>query len=251
MINCQTLHFSQKLQQQRMTQAESILGSRLVKHIICFVLYLFGVDRKSISDLLSTPPGTIRSIIRAILHEGLPALEDRRRGSSTFLPPPKRSLKVNIRTEGQSVIIDFGAAGQFAIPRQNTLQTRVILLTLLDNNLISTRDVSEVLGFSTVHTLNLAHKLHTDDITALIDKRQGQQQEYCFTPEVKAELIQQFVLDIISSGKSSGKLLAEHLQERCELTLSARSIRDHISKLGLTRIKKSLPYLLSALKKTE
>ena len=147
------------------------------------------------------------------------------------------------------MIVDFGVAGQLVIPRRNTLQTIVILLTLLDNNLISTREVSEVLGFSMAHTLNLAQKLHTDDITTLIDKRQGQQQEYRFTPEVKAELIQQFVLGIVSSGKSSGKLLANHLQERCELTLSERSIRDHISKLGLSRIKKTLPNLLSVLKK--
>ncbi len=147
------------------------------------------------------------------------------------------------------MIVDFGVAGQLVIPRRNTLQTIVILLTLLDNNLISTREVSEVLVFSMAHTLNLAQKLHTDDITTLIDKRQGQQQEYRFTPEVKAELIQQFVLGIVSSGKSSGKLLANHLQERCELTLSERSIRDHISKLGLSRIKKTLPNLLSVLKK--
>ena len=126
---------------------------------------------------------------------------------------------------------------------------RVILLTLLDNNLIGTRDVATVLGISTVHTMNLALKLHTDDITALIDKRQGQQQEYRFTPDVKAELIQQFVLDIVSSGKSSGKLLAKHLEQRCELTLSERSIRNHISKLGLSKIKRSLPQLLATLKK--
>jgi hypothetical protein len=249
MINCQTIPFSKELQQQRMTQAQSILGTRVVKHIVCFVLYLFGVDRKSISDLLSTPPGTIRSIIRAITHDGLPALEDRRKSSSTFLPPPEKSLKVNIRTEGQSVIIDFAIAGELAIPRQNALQIKVILLTLLDNNLITSREVAEVLGFSTVHTLNLAQKLHADDVIALIDKRKGQQQEYRFTPEVKAELIQQYVLDIVSSGKSSGKLLANHLQQRCELILSERSIRDYINKLGLSGIKKSLPHLLSALKK--
>ena len=249
MINYQTIPFSQKLQQQRMTQAQNILGSRVIKHIICFVLYLFGVDRKSISDLLRTPPGTIRSVIRGILHDGLPALEDRRRSSSTFLPLPEKSLNVTVRMEEQSVIIDFGAAGELTIPRQNNLQIKVILLTLLDNNIITTREVAAVLGFSTVHTLNLAHQLHTDDVAALIDKRKGQQQEYRFTPEVKAELIQQFVLDIVSSGKSSGKLLAKHLQERNELTLSERSIRDHINKMGLSKIKKSLPHFLGALKK--
>ena len=249
MINCQTITFSQKLQKQRMTQAQRVLGNRVVKHIICFVLYLFGVDRKSIADLLHTPTGTIRSIIRAILHDGLPALEDRRRSSSTFLSPPSKTIQLTILTEEQSVIVDFGVAGKLKIPRQNTLQIRVILLTLLENNLISTQEVSDVLGFSTVHTLNLAQRLSADDITALIDKRKGQQQEYRFSPEVKAELIQQFVLDIVSSGKSSGKLLAEHLEKRCECILSERSIRDHISKLGLSRIKKSLPDLLSALKK--
>ncbi len=249
MIDCQTIPFSEELQQQRMAQAQTILGNRVVKHIMCFVLYLFGVDRKSISDLLRTPPGTIRSIIRAILHDGLPALEDRRKSSSTFLPLPEKILKVTVRTGEQSVIIDFGDAGELTIPRQNTLQVKVILLTLLANNLITTREVAAVLGFSTVHTLNLANQLQADDVIALIDKRQGQQQEYRFTPEVKAELIQQFVLDIVSIGKSSGKLLANHLQERCALVLSERSIRDHINKLGLSGIKKSLPHLLSALKK--
>ena len=181
----------------------------MVKHMICFALYILGVDRKSISDLLVIPPGTVRSIIRAILHDGLPALEDRRRSSSKFLLLPEKSYKVTVRTEEQSVIVDLGAAGELAIPRENTLQIKVILLTLLDNNLITTREVAEVLGFSTVHTFNLAQKLHADDVIALIDKREGQQQEYRFTPAVKAELIQQFVLDIVSSGKSSGKLFGE------------------------------------------
>lgn len=249
MLNCQTVPFSEELQRKRMAQAKTILGNRVVKHIICFVLYLFGVDRKSISDLLATPPGTIRSIIRAILHDGLPALEDRRRNSSTFLPFPEKSYKVTVRGEEKSVIVDFGAAGELAMPRKNTLQIKVMLLSLLDNRLITTKEVAEVLGIGAVHTLNLAHKLHTHDVIALIDKRKGQQQEYRFSPDVKAELIQQFVLDIVTSGKTSGKLLANQLQERCELVLSERSIRDHINKLGLSGIKKSLPHLLSTLKK--
>ena len=37
--------------------------------------------------------------------------------------------------EEQSVIIDFSAAGQLKILHQNTLQMRVILLTMLNNNL--------------------------------------------------------------------------------------------------------------------
>ena len=251
MINCQAISFSQKLQQQRITQAQRTLGTKVVEHFICFALYLLGVSRKSISTLTNTPPGTIRSRVRAILHSGIAALEDRRSPLSTFLPPQEKGIKINIRTEEQSTVVDFGTGRQLKIPRQNILQTRVILLTMLENNLLSSRDISEVLGFSTVHTGNLAQKLHTGDITVLIDKRHGQKQEYLFTSDVKAELICQFVLDIVTSGRSSGKLLAKQLQKRCKLTLSERSIRYHIEKLGLSRIKKSLPQLIVGLKKNE
>lgn len=250
MINCQEVSFSPQLQRQRLTQAQGLLGEKVVRHLLCFALYLLGVDRRSISDLMDVPPGTIRSLIRAVLHEGLPAFEDRRRGSSTFLAPHPRGMRIGIHSEERGVSVDFDTLGRLEIPQENTLQKRVVLLTMLHSALVSTRDVSEVLGLSTGHTLELARRLHTDDVGALIDKREGQRQEYRFTADIKAELIQQFVLDILSGGRASGRQLSEHLQERCNLSLSERSIRDHLGKLGLSRIKTSLPDLLSGLKKT-
>ena len=250
MIDCQKALFSSELQKQRLTQAQGVLGEKVVRRIICFALYLLGVDRSSIADLIDFPPGTIRSIVRAILRDGLSALEDRRRSASTFLPPQKRTMKIKVQMEQQGLSVDFDTLGRLEIPRENTLQRRVVLLTMLTQGLLGTRDVSEALGLSAVQTLNLARKLHTDDVPALIDRREGQKQEYRFTAEVKAELIQQFVLDVVAGGRVSGRLLSEHLQERCSLSLSGRSIRDHIGKLGLSRIKKSLPDLLRGLKKT-
>lgn len=251
MINGQNISFSNELSQQRIAQAQKILGVKVVNRIICFALYLLGVDRKSISGLLKTPPGSIRSIIRAVFRGGLPAFEDRRRSKSTFLPPQERkSLKVTASVQEEWIIIDLGDSGQIKIPRQNSLQAKVILLTILNNDLLSTREVAEALDISMAHVLNLARGLHTEGITFLIDKRQGQQQEYRFTPEVKAEVIQQFVLDLVVEGHTSGKVLSEHLQGRCKLSLSERSIRHHVKELGLARIKRSLPPLLEAVKKT-
>jgi len=251
MINDQNILCSKKLSQQRMAKAQKILGTKVVNRIICFALYLLGVDRKSISDLLKTPPGSVRSIIRAVFHSGLPAFEDRRRSRATFLLPQERkSPKATVRIQEEWIIIDWGDSIQIKIPRQNPLQAKVILLTMLNNDLLNTREVAEALGISTAHVLNLARGLHTDDIPVLIDKRQGQQQEYRFTPEVKAEVIQQFVLDVVVEGRTSGKRLSEHLQERCKLSLSDRSIRHHVKELGLARIKKSLAPLLSEVKKT-
>ncbi len=250
MIDCRSVSFSAALQQQRVGQARRILGERVVDRILCFALYLLGIERSSIAELTGSPAGTVKSIIRAVLHGGVPAFEDRRRGSSTFLPPQPEGMKITVDRLEQGVNVDFEGKGGIEIPGENSLQTKVVLLTLLSGGLVSTPDVSEVLGLSTVHTLNLARTLEREDIRGLIDKREGQKQEYRFTAEVKAELIQQFVLDIVAEGRASGRSLSEHLAGRCELSLSERSIRDQLGKLGLSRIKESLPNLLSALKKT-
>ena len=58
------------------------------------------------------------------------------------------------------------------------------------------------------------------------------------------------VLDVVQRGKTSGKQMAEHLAERCQLELSERTVRDHVRKLGLSQIAESLPELLTGLKKT-
>ena len=250
MIDCHNISFSPELQQQRLTQVQRILGNRVVQRLLCFALYLLGVQRSSIALALDVPPGTVRSVIRAVLHDGLPAFEDRRRGSSTFLPSQQSPPNITVERREQAVCVNLDTTGRLEIPAKNHFQARVVLLTMLSSNLLRTRDVSTVLGVSAAHTLHLAGKLHSDDIGGLIDKRQGQKQEYRFSAEVKAELIQQFVLDIVVAGRVSGKLLAAHLNERCQLNLSERSVRDQLGKLGLSKIKRSLPDLLKGFKKT-
>lgn len=250
MIDCRSASFSAALQEQRVGQARRILGEKVVGRILCFALYLLGFERSSIAELTGSPAGTVRSIVRAVLHGGVPGFEDRRRRASTFLPPRPKGVKITVGRKEQGVSVEFEGMGGIQISRENSLQARVVLLTLLGSGLVGTRDVSEVLGLSTVHTLNLLRALEREDIRGLIDKREGQKQEYRFTEEVKAELIQQFVLDIVAEGRTSGRSLSEHLLKRCELRLSERSIRDQLGKLGLSRIKESLPYLLSGLKKT-
>jgi repressor of nif and glnA expression len=66
---------------------------------------------------------------------------------------------------------------------------------------------------------------------------------------VKSQLILQFILDLVSEGKTSGKLLSEHIKERSELELSERSIRYHVDQLGLNEIKKEVSACLTNLKK--
>ena len=250
MLIGQNILFCDKLSQQRMAQAEKILGAKVIKRIICFVLYLLGVERKSISNLLITPPGSVRSIIRAVLHGGISVFEDRRKSRSTFLPQEQKIPKAAVRVQAEQIVVDLGDSRQVKIPRKNSIQAKAVLLTMFNNSLLKSGEVAEALDITPAHVLNLAHGLQTEGINFIIDKRQGQQQDYRFPPEVKSEVIQQFVVDIVVEGRTSGRLLSERLQARCNLSLPERSIRHHVKELGLTRIKRTLPPLLAALKKT-
>ena len=136
------------------------------------------------------------------------------------------------------------------IPESNVLQSKVVLLTLLQSRFLSAQQVSEVLGLSQRHTRELSRRLSEQDVFALIDQRKGQLSDYRFTAELKAELIQQFAVEAISGQKTSSRYLAVQLAERCQTDLSERTIRFHMKRMGLSGIAKSLPKLVAALKKT-
>ena len=69
-------------------------------------------------------------------------------------------------------------------------------------------------------------------------------------PEQKAEIIQQIAARAVTGHCTSSAVLAEQVNQRTQAALSARTIRWHIHNLGLTNIRKTLPPLVAALKKT-
>jgi len=250
-MNCENLYFSQKLSEQRIAQANAILGTNTVRKILGYALFLLGVDRSAISSLLNMPVGTIRSLVRVMSQRGLSAFEDQRAKTSSFKPPaPAHSTPASLLTEAGSLKVDFGSGDHLLeISNSNPEQKRVVLLSLLNSDILSRSQVANAIGLSLDRVGKVAAKLRLKDAGALFDQRHGQRQEYRFTPEVKSELIQQFVIDIVDKGHTSGEQLAENLRKRCSLELSPRTILHHFSGLGLSLIKKSLPENLAELKK--
>jgi len=251
-IDCRNLTFSSHLAQDRMQRAQQSLGRNVVQRILCFSLYLLGVNRRAIGQSLGIPAETAKSIIKAVTRNGLSALEDRRHRFSTFLPPsPPPIAPITLQTAEGRIVVGFGVEGrQLEIPRQNSLQVRTVLLSLLNSGLLGTRQVADVIGLTPAHTAALAHRLENEGLSSLIDKRQGQKSDYRITPEVKAELIQQFTVDVITRGKTSGEAISAELQDRCHITVPARTVRHHLAQMGLREIKQSLPQLVAAVKKT-
>lgn len=251
-IDCQNIASSRSLAQERIQRAQQTMGQRVIHRLLCFSLYLLGVNRRVIGQSLDIPTETAKSIIKAIFKNGLSALEDRRCRTSAFLPPSFPQISpITVYTEKDHIIVDYGIKGrQMEIPRQNVLQVRTILLSMLNSNLLSRRQVADIIGLTPSHTATLANRLANEGLSALIDKRQGQKSDYRITTEIKAELVQQFTLDIITRGKTSGETISTELKERCHIDIPARTVRYHLSQMGLPKIKNSLPQLIAALKKT-
>jgi len=234
-----------------MKRAQS-LGRNVVQRLLCFALYLLGANRRAIGEVLGIPAETAKSVIKAVGRNGITALEDRRRRSSAFPPgPPTAHIgPVSVHTSQQFAVVELGIEDRrLYIPLQNSLQVKTILLTMLNSGLIDQRQVADVIGLTPAHTATLARRLDNEGLSALIDKRQGQKSDYRVTADVKAELVQQFAVDIITRGKTSGQAISRELQERCQMTIPARTVRYHLGRMGLPRIKKSLPQLVAALKK--
>ncbi len=253
-ISCQNLQFDDKLSRERINRATQIFGVAVIKRIICFSLYLLGVTRPSIARLTDMPIESVKTVIRNLHNNGIGALEDRRRSHSAFLPlkEQKTQLNINVISEEQWICIEFADKQQaLKIPRNNRLQVRTLLLTMLNSGLLSMKETSELLELSRAQTRVLVERLHKEDIYSLLDQRQGQKKDYVITPQIKAEMIQQYIANLVAGEKRSGQALSEKLKKRCNLDLSPRTIRFHVDKLGLSKIKQTLPKLIESLKKTQ
>ena len=230
-----------------------MVGEKLLRKFLALALFLFGVKRSSIAAALELPAGTVNSLMTRFHQKGLSALMDHR-FKNQLVPPPAQatplSQKPSLQITESELCISFGdGMTGIYIPTDNPLQARVLLLTFLSNGLLSKEDVSRALKLSPGRTGKLARQLKKEGINAILDKRKGQLEDYVFTPEVKGEIAQQFVVDLLTQGKATGESLAQHLQQRCQLALSPRTILHHLEKMGLGRIRSSLPALVAEGKK--
>jgi transposase len=252
-MDCQSLSFSPHLCESRMDQAWESFGPGVIQRILCFALYLLGLNRSAIGRALDIPPDTAKSIIKAVKRNGLRAFEDRRRKPSALLPEQESAEPppIALREDDDHLVVNFGIRDRsLKLSRRDPLQLRTVLLSMFNSGLLSTRQVAEAIELTPSHTAALARRLQDHGALSLADQRQGQKEDFVVTAGVKAEMIQQFAVDVITSGRTSSAAISEKLKERCGIVVPDRTIRHHLSRLGLRSIKRSLPQLIAAVKKT-
>jgi len=191
LIDCQGLAFSPALSERRIARAAESFGFGVIRRILCFALYLLGLERSAIGRSLGIPSDTAKSIIKAILRDGLAALEDRRR-STRFRPPaPLEAPPIHLREAEEQIVVDFGFPDrQLKLSRQDPLQVKTVLLSMLNSGLLSKGQVAQAIRLTLSHTAALGRRLREQGALSLVDQRQGQQQDFVVSPSVKAELIQ-------------------------------------------------------------
>lgn len=252
-LHCQGLSFDPKLSARRLKKAQSIFSIKILLNIMCLSLYLLGMKRSTIASTFGLSPNTVRTKIRIFLSGGTSALFDRRK--KNLVPQvkdesetsPKREAVIEQTTEEN--VLRVGDIC-IAIPKNNHLQARAVLLTFVQNEIITKAEAAENLNLSSVHIGYLCNGLKDKDIHSLLDHRQGQKQDYKFTPEVKAQLIQTFTINSLTGKSTSGKTIGEELEAMFETSFSERSVRFHMRKLGLSQIKSTLPAQYELEKKT-
>jgi len=232
-----------------MQKAKSSLGGSVVNRILAFALFLQGGKREDIARYLKMPLGTFLSFLNRVDRCGLLAFQDQRK-QPTQPKVKEETPEISTNVQGQDLCIYLGDKGTvLKIPLKNHLQCRTVLLTFVDSGLLSLEQTARILKLSSKQTKNLQSKLLCNDIHGLLDKRKGQLVDYEFSPAIKSELIQQYVLNVTTGHSTSSSRLSDDLKERCDFNLMPRTIRLHINKLGLPGIRKSLPDLLIECKK--
>jgi len=255
-MDCQDMVFSPSHSNNRIEKALQVLPELVLKKMLFFSLYLLGAKISAIASLVGMPEESGKTVIKRILKGGLPALGDRRQSTKAYehqLPQPAiHSQQVSVITEGDSFLITFfDSEQQIRILRRHRVHLRSVMLSLLQAGLISTQTASSTLGITAAHCHDLSEKLLNEDVDeVLIDKRKGQTNDLLFDPQVKAELVQQFAARSIAGYSVSGKALAKAVNDNLQTAISDRAVRWHMKKLGLMKIKKSLPNLVQSLKKT-
>jgi len=253
-MDCQHLVFSQEQSQKRIEKALRVIPSKVLKKVLFFALYLLGARLHAISSLIGMPAESGKTTLSRVMKDGISALQDRRQAVKVFelQASPPQAQQASVLLEDDYCIITFGDMDhQIKIPQDHRVHIRSVLLSLLKANLLSIHTVSSTLGITAAHCRELSAKLEKNDVTnVLVDKREGQKHDFRVDLSVKTELIQNFAARAITGHSISSQALTDTINDAQKTTISARTIRWHMNKLGLMKIKKSLPKLVETLKKT-
>lgn len=240
-VNSKFLHtpdYSNIYAQKRIERACETLGEEALKKLFLFTNHLRGAQSADIAKILQMPLDTVNGLIKRVYRNGLPAFEDRRSKTSSFLPPrepiPEPDF-LELKIDLEDLVISFNQR-QLRIPRHDNLLCRSMLLMFVNNGLLSEDDVSRALGLSKERVRKLKVQLKQQGVDSLINRHKGQQKDYKTPPEVKTELLHQYILNLREGKSVSPSVLKRDMESRDIKCPGVRTIASHLRKSGLEKL---------------
>lgn len=223
----------------RMEKATSMLGTTVSKRLVAFAWYLQGMEAAEIATAVGMPVDTLNGLFKRVLQDGPAAFDDRRCSQSVHRTPESAvewPTTARIDKGSESIRVSMGPL-EFCLGRDDALKSRIVLLTLLESNLVRATAVADALGLSEERLRKLRSDFRRNGAELLLDRRQGQTQEYAVPPQVKAELIRHYVEKTELGEPVSAPALKSAIEQSGRKSPSQQTLRLHVKKLGLNHIK--------------
>ncbi len=252
MLDCRKFEFSPSVASNRIKKARSVLGEAVVTRLLAFALYLMGMKQSRIAKALGIPLETARSLNRRIQSTGIGALQDRRKSDSA--QPIRQAAEAPVAPAlsiclSESSVLEI-KAGAITIPQENTVQRKVLLLSLIGRGMLSAQQVAEALDLSVQHVQRMQRDLTKKGVDGIVDKRRGQLQDYRVNDEMKGRIVAEFMLALAETGSATSKDVADRMGDKYDEQIAQRTIRHHLKRMGIQQVKGHLLSGLKGLKKT-
>jgi hypothetical protein len=237
---CQLTDFkrSNNLSQKRIERATNTLGKGVVYRLLAFASYLLGWSYEDVARSYGYSVPGLKSLVKQVFSKGLERFVDQRR-KDVWLPPSVEPLpeKAEVHLEKRDdVIIVHMNATSLVIRAEDNLARKILAMILVDSGVMTQKAAAEITGTMPLAVSKNFQTFKTTGAVGLIDKREGQKQDYKFSPEVKGELIYGYSMKALENIRPTSSMLAQYLSNAFGQPFSRRSVSHHLEQIGLNLV---------------
>jgi len=232
----------------RTEKAINILGIDVVNRIYSFVLYSLGYSYENIAEIIGCSKPGVKRIINEVFNNGVHGFLDKRKKTTNnqISSIVKRKGDVHDNTIEctiyDSKYLNFQMLGNFnfKIKKDDTLSKKIITLLLFESGIISQQKAANIIDCHRNTISSSVEKLRLEGAKGLFDGRLGQQKDYKFSNNVKIEIVNSFIQDIMEEKIPSKTTISNRLNDKLPEKYSTSAVALHLKKIGFTDNKNDL-----------
>ena len=229
---------SESISQKRITRAVNALGEGVVIRILAFASYLMGWPYDDIARNYGYSTPGLKSLLQQVITQGVERFVDQRKKDAWQLPavePAAIKCEIDLEKKDEGLVVHIQKASLF-LKEDDILARKTLAMLLVDAGALTQKAAAELTGTKPLAVSKNYQSFKEKGAIALVDKREGQKQEYRFTPQVKGELIHGYSMKALENIRPSSNMLAQHLSDIFDHPFSRRTVSYHLGQTGLSLV---------------